>query len=184
MVIVSFSQKAKKAMEGAKTRNQYFDIPKYFKFSEHEETPATPALPLFFALDEALKEILEEGVEGRIRRHEICANAFYSGFESLGLKAFAPLEIRSNTVIGITYPSGIADNEFRALMDKKFGVLIAGGFGKLKGSMFRVGSMGLINQTMVTTTLDAIGQSLRYFNYTCDPTKALSVAWNELKALG
>lgn len=184
LVIMSFSSEAKKAMSGIKTRNQYFDIPKYFKFAEHEETPSTPAIPLFFALDEALKEILEEGIERRLTRHKVCADAFYSGFESLGLKVFAPREIRSNTVVGINYPAGIGDQEFRSLMDKKFGVLIAGGFGKLKGSMFRVGSMGMINETLVTTTLNAVGQTLRHFNFSCDTTSSLNVAWDELKALG
>jgi aspartate aminotransferase-like enzyme len=183
VVILSFSQDAKKAMASIKPRNQYFDIPKYFKFAEHAETPATPALPLFFAIDEALRIVLEEGLEKRVKRHEICANAFYNGFESLGLKSFASNEYRSHTVIGIKYPPGIKDDEFRSLLNNKFGVLVAGGFGKLKGSMFRVGSMGIIDQTLVTVTLDATAQGLRYYGYQCDPTKALSVAWENLKAL-
>ncbi|MHB1867903.1 MAG: pyridoxal-phosphate-dependent aminotransferase family protein [Nitrososphaerales archaeon] len=183
VVILSFSQEAKKAMATFKPRNQYFDIPKYFKFAEHAETPATPAVPLFFALDEALKMVLEEGIEKRVKRHEICANAFYSGFESLGLKPFATNELRSRTVIGIKYPPGIKDEDLRPLLDKKFGVLVAGGFGKLKGSMFRVGSMGMIDQTLVSTTLDAISQGFRYLGYECDSSKALSVAWEILKPL-
>lgn len=183
VVILSFSQDAKKAMTSIKPRNQYFDMSKYFKFAEHAETPATPALPLFFAIDEALKLVLEEGFEKRIKRHEICANAFYNAFDSIGLKGFAPTEYRSRTVLGIKYPPGIKDDEFRTLLDKKFGILVAGGFGKLKGSMFRIGSMGLIDQTLVTVTVDAVGQSLRYLGYACDPNKALSVAWENLKAL-
>ncbi len=182
-VILSFGQEAKKAMAQVKPRNQYFDIPKYFKFAEHAETPATPSLPIFFALDEALKIILEEGLEKRFTRHEICADAFYAAFESLGLRAFTAKEFRSHTVIGIKYPPGIKDEEFRALLDKKFGVLVAGGFGKLKGIMFRVGSMGMINSTLVTVTLDAISQSLRYCGYQSKPEQALQAAWNILKAL-
>ncbi|MGI0091145.1 MAG: pyridoxal-phosphate-dependent aminotransferase family protein, partial [Nitrososphaerales archaeon] len=183
LVILSFSDEARKAMTGFKPRDQYFDIPKYFKFAERAETPATPALPLFFAIDEALKIVLEEGIDKRIRRHEICANAFYAAFESLGLKAFASNEYRSNTVIGIKYPAGIKDDEFRTLLDKKFGVLVAGGFGLMKGSMFRVGSMGIIDQMLVTATLDAISQGLRFYGYETDATRALSVAWDSLKAL-
>jgi aspartate aminotransferase-like enzyme len=183
VVILSFSQEAKNAMTQFKPRNQYFDIPKYFKFAEHAETPATPALPLFFALDEALKIVLEEGLAKRFRRHEICASAFYNSFETLGLEAFAPKEFRSYTVIGIKYPQGIRDDEFRTLLDKKFGVLVAGGFGKLKGSMFRVGSMGAVDQTLVTATIDAIAQGLKYFGYECDTNKALSSAWETLNAL-
>ena len=182
-VLLSFSKEAKKAMAEFKPRNQYFDIPKYFKFAEHAETPATPALPLFFALDEALNLILEEGLVRRFKRHEVCANAFYGAFESLGLSAFAENEIRSQTVIGIKYPQGIKDDEFRTLLDKKFGVLVAGGFGKLKGTMFRVGSMGIVDQMLVTATIDAIAQGLNYLGYECDSNAALSTAWNAIDAL-
>src|SRR5579875_3766269 len=125
LVILSFSEAAKKAMSGIKPRTQYFDIPKYFKFAEHGETPTTPALPLFFALDEALKIIKEEGVEKRIRRHAICASAFYSAFEAIGLKPFAEHRYRSNTVIGTLYPPGIDDGKFRTLLSEKFGILVA-----------------------------------------------------------
>ena len=183
LVIVSFSSEAKKAMQGIKPRNQYFDIPKYFQFAEHDETPSTPAVPLFFALDEALKIVLEEGIQNRFHRHELCARAFYAAFELLGLKAFAREEFRSRTVIGINYPPGIEDKKFRAMLDEKFGVTVAGGFGKLKGSMFRVGSMGEINERMVTVTVDSIAQSLKSFGIECDSSKALSSVWETLKPL-
>ncbi len=88
LVILSFSEAAKKAMTDVKPKTQYFDIPRYFKFAEHDETPCTPSLPLFFALDEALKIIHEEGMQKRIQRHSICARAFYSAFDSLAMPAF------------------------------------------------------------------------------------------------
>ena len=183
LVLVSFSPEAKKAMDGVKTRNQYFDMPKYFKFAEIHEIPSTPAIPLFFALDEALQIVLEEGIQNRFRRHEVCANAFYSAFEALGLKAFAVPEFRSWTVVGITYPAGIEDKPFRAMLDSRFGILVAGGFGKLKGSMFRVGSMGEINRTLVTTTVGGIALSLKSLGYPCDPSKALTSASDTLSRL-
>lgn len=183
LVIVSFSSEAKKVMQGIKPRSQYFDIPKYFQFAGHDETPSTPAVPLFFALDEALKMVLEEGIQNRFHRHELCAQAFYAAFESLGLKAFANEEFKSRTVIGINYPPGIEDKGFRAMLEEKFGVSIAGGFGKLKGSMFRVGSMGEINERMITVTVDAIAQSLKSFGFECNSPKALSSVWETLKPL-
>lgn len=183
LVILSFSDAAKKAMNGIKPRTQYFDIPKYFKFAEHAETPATPAVPLFFALDAALELVLEEGLEKRIRRHAACAKAFYSAFESMGLKAFATPEFRSHTVIGINYPSGLDDKTFRTLLEDKFGVVVAGGFGKLKGSMFRVGSMGMIDQSLVSATVSAVANALSASGNKVDAPKAISAAWEELKAL-
>ncbi len=181
LVILSFSESAKDAMQGVKPRTQYFDIPKYFKFAEHAETPQTPALPLMFALDEALRLVIEEGLEHRIKRHTICAEAFYDGFEAIGLKAYvSSVEFRSHTVIGIVYPPGIDDKKFRTTLDERFDVLVAGGFGKLKGSMFRVGSMGMISPSLVTLTLSGIAQSLKLSGYDCDASKALDAAWKKL----
>jgi aspartate aminotransferase-like enzyme len=177
LVIVSSSSEAKKAMQGKVPRTQYFDLPRYFQFGEHDETPSTPAVPLFFALDEALKMVLEEGLENRFRRHEKCARAFYSAFEALGLKAFARSEFRSHTVVGINYPPGIDDKKFRAMLDEKFGVVVAGGFGKLKGSMFRVGSMGEINERMITVTVSAVAETLSSLGINCDLSRALSKIW-------
>jgi aspartate aminotransferase-like enzyme len=183
LVILSFSETSKKAISSAKARNQYFDVPRYFKFAEHAETPSTPAVSLFFALDEALKMTLEEGLENKIRRHAICASAFYSAFESMGLKAFATPEFRSNTVIGIMYPTGLNDLQFRTLLENDFGVVVAGGFGKLKGSMFRVGSMGIIDPATVVTTVGAISQSMSLSGYKIDSSKVVSAAIEKLLPL-
>ena len=183
IVILSFSEAAKSAISEVKPRNQYFDIPKHFKFAEIHETPSTPAVPLFFALDEALKLVLDEGIDARFHRHEICANSFYAAFEALGLKPFAAQEFRSRTVIGIVYPQGIDDKMFRAVLEVKFGIVVAGGFGKLKGSMFRVGSMGEISPVHVTVTVSGVGLCLRTQGFQCDPSKALAVAWDSLSSL-
>jgi aspartate aminotransferase-like enzyme len=180
LAILSFSEDAKKAMTSVRPRNQYFDIPRYFKFAEHGETPSTPSLPLFFALEEGLKIIQEEGIDRRIQRHATCARAFYSAFESIGMPTFADPRFRSNVVIGINYPKGVDDSKFRSTLSKKFGILVGGGFGKLKGSMFRIGSMGDIDSAMVSATVSACAQSLNLLGHPCDVSKALSSAWIEL----
>jgi aspartate aminotransferase-like enzyme len=181
LVILSFSEEAKRAMADVKPKTQYFDIPRYFKFAEHDETPSTPSLPLFFALEEGLKLIHEEGMEKRIKRHSICARAFYAAFEAMGMPAFPDARFRSNVVIGLNYPRGVDDSKFRSTLSNKFGILVGGGFGKLKGSMIRIGSMGDINGAMVSTTVAGCAQTLNLLGYPCDVSKALSSAWNELK---
>jgi aspartate aminotransferase-like enzyme len=183
LVLLSFSQKAKEAMTQKKPRTQYFDMPRYFKFAEHDEIPSTPSLPLFFALEQAIDTIREEGMEKRIKRHSVCANAFYSAFRSIGLSPLAEEKYRSNVVLGIKYPPGVEDAKFRSLLSNRFGVIIAGGFGKLKGSMFRIGSMGDIDASMVCVTIESAAEALKISGYDCEPSKALSSAWDELKAL-
>ena len=156
LAIVSFSEKAKKFMIENPPSTLYFDIPRYLRYAENGETPFTTALPQFHALNEALTIIIEEGLDNRIRRHKNCAEAFYSAFTQMGIHPFAEEDARSNTVITLKYPDGVDDLAFRKLLNTKFRILIAGGFGDLKGKLFRVGSMGDVNEYHIITTLTAI----------------------------
>jgi aspartate aminotransferase-like enzyme len=137
-------------------------LPKIREFQKRWETPFTPALPLFFALDEALAMLIEEGLENRIKRHLVCAEAFYSGVKELGLELFANEHWRSNVVIAVKNPTGITDKDIRDLMRERYGVVVAGGMGKLKGTMFRIGSMGVVSDVEVETTLEALKGALSH----------------------
>jgi aspartate aminotransferase-like enzyme len=182
LAILCFSEEARKIVMKAKDpKSQYFDIKRYFKYAESGETPYTPALPLFYALDEALKIVKEEGLERRIRRHAVCAKAFYDAFESIGISAHCKnLEERSHTVIGMVYPKGIEDQKFRSILSERFWILIAGGFGALRGKMFRLGCMGEVNQQIVTATVSGIANCLKLLGYDCDPSRALERVWSAL----
>lgn len=158
--IISLSERVKAEMEKNPPKNFYFNIPRYLKFAEKGETPFTPALPLFYALDEALNVALEEGMQNRIARHKRCAESFYSTLGRLGAKSFAKEDVRSNTVISLLYPPGVDDLNFRKTLDEEHDVIIAGGFGEYKGKMFRIGCMGVINEKIVDQTVSAIGKVL------------------------
>ena len=134
---------AKQHMQSNPPPTQYLNLKRYFKYyEENYETPFTPALPLFHAFNEALNLVLEEGIDKRIKRHRICADAFYSGLSAMGLTPFAKPDAKSNLVIAVNYLPGMDDKKFRGLLSDEFKVLVAGGFGDLKGKVFRVGSMG------------------------------------------
>ena len=104
-----------------------------------------PALPLLYAYNEAMDIMLEEGLDRRIRRHRICSAALYSGLSAIGLTPFAREDSRSTVVIALNYLPGLEDKVFRNTLAEKFRVLVAGGFGHLKGKVFRVGCMGEVN---------------------------------------
>jgi aspartate aminotransferase-like enzyme len=177
---ISISREAKKYMIENPPPSQYLNLKRYFKYySESFETPFTPAISLFYAFQEALNIIIEEGMENRIRRHRNCADAFYSGLETLGFTPFADTSSRSNVVIAVNYLPGIDDKKFRGLISTKFKVLIAGGFGELKGKVFRVGCMGEVSSYHVMRTLSAISSSMSILGV--PPIKdGLSVANNIL----
>ena len=160
LAIISLSDRVKAELEKNPPRNFYFNIPRYLKFAEKGETPFTPALPLFYALDEALNVVLEEGMQNRIARHKRCADSFYSILGRLGAKSFAKEDVRSNTVIPLLYPPGVDDLKFRKTLDEDYDVIIAGGFGEYKGKMFRIGCMGDINEKYVEQTVSAVEKVL------------------------
>lgn len=160
LALVSLSEKAKKYIVNNPPKSLYFNIARQLKYTEMGQTPFTPALPLYHALDEALSIVLEEGLQQSVKRHGVCAEAFYSAFEAMGLELFAKEEVRSNTVVAVNYPSGVDDKQFRGTLDQQYRVVIAGGFGAFKGKIFRIGSMGEVNRYHVVMTVSAINHTL------------------------
>lgn len=159
--LVSVSNDAWKKIEGKTVRSFYFDLLRARRFRERRQTPFTPAIPVFFALDEALKMIREEGLEQRFRRHAVCASAFYAAADALGLEVFPAKEWRSNTVIAIKKPEGISVGDIRKVMENRYGVMVAGGMGKVKEQIIRIGCMGIVSQREVLTTVFALENTLK-----------------------
>jgi len=161
----------------------YFDLSKYFEFNKKLEIPATPAIPIFYALDESLNMVLEDGLDKRIERHRVAAMAYYKALEAAGLKPFVEPRVRSNVVITVEYPPGVQDPAFRDLLDREFGIVVAGGFGSLKGKIFRIGNMGDISPIYVAQTLMGVAGALSELGVKVDAAAMLGAAREELKSL-
>lgn len=183
LAILSIGKKAKQYMINNPPPMQYLNLPRYFKYAERGETPFTPALPIYWALDCAFGLMLEEGMENRVRRHKICADSFYAAFQAMGIGTFARPETRSNTVISLKYPQGLVDKQFRASVEDKYGVILAGGFSEYTGKLFRVGSMGEVAKYHVLTTVSAVGNTMRQMGFNVNVDAGLSAAENQLKSL-
>src|SRR5213594_195175 len=108
-----------------------------------QDTPFTPAVPLFLAFREALRMLMEEGLENRIARTRRLAEAARAGVDALGLRLYPDRRFASNTVTAIRYPAEVDDNAFRKELREKHGTVVAGGQGPLKGQIFRIGHMGI-----------------------------------------
>ncbi len=163
--MVSVSERAYEAAKNNGQRPFYFDLVSHREFKGKLETPFTPAVSLFYALDEALIMLKEETLEKRIDRHRICAEAFYSSFERAGLRLLAEKSLRSNTVIAVHLPEGIEDAKFRGIMRDKHRVTVGSGAGKLKGKTFRIGSMGAVSTPEVLTTVGGVLETLKELGY-------------------
>jgi len=159
LVLLSLNERAWKTIETAR-RSYYFDLLEYREFLKNYETPYTPAVTLFYALDEALLMIKEEGLRPRYNRHNMCARALYEGLEALGFEIFPRPEFRSQTVVAAKHMPNVDDKKFRELLREQYHVVVAGGMGKLKGTMFRIGVMGIVSRFEILTTVGAIESTL------------------------
>lgn len=181
---ICVNRRTKKYMIDNPPPTMYFNLARYFQYyDEAKHTPFTPALPLLYAYNKALDLILEEGLDNRIDRHHTCSAAFYSGLSAIGLTPFAQEDSRSTVVIALNYLEGLEDLTFRNTLAKKFRVLVAGGFGNLKGKVFRVGCMGEVGRYHVMRTISAISSTLALMGYDTDPQAGLQAAEKELAAL-
>ncbi|MEE8384166.1 MAG: alanine--glyoxylate aminotransferase family protein [Nitrosopumilus sp.] len=182
---ISVSAKAKKYMIANPPSTMYFNLARYFKYyEESKHTPFTPALPLLYAYREALTIILEEGLQNVYKRHKVCSDALYSGLSAIGLTPYVTNEEdRSISIVALNYLDGLEDKTFRSTLADKFKVLVAGGFGDLKGKVFRVGCMGEVSPYHVMRTISAISSTLAMMGYDTDAKAGLSTAEEKLKAL-
>ena len=162
--IVAANERALAEMGKVSTRPYYLDLVAYHKSASKElkETPYTPAVSLFFALQEALKIIEEEGLDNRIQRHYLMTKAVRDTVTAIGIEMFPQLNdvsSYSNTVSAMKAPAGINAEDIKKAMNKR-GIIITGGQDDLKGKIFRIGSMGSATPTNIMTTVAELEQVL------------------------
>jgi alanine-glyoxylate transaminase / serine-glyoxylate transaminase / serine-pyruvate transaminase len=126
----------------------YFDLTPIMTMWGSERTyHHTPPISLIYGMREALRLTLEEGLEARWERHLQNQRALVAGVEAMGLELFVanPAE-RLVTVTGVKVPAGADDRRVRQQLLDEFNIEIAGGFGPVKGKLWRVGLMGYSSQ--------------------------------------
>ena len=139
-----------------------------------QDTPFTPAVPLFLAFREALRMLKEEGLENRIARTRRLADAARAGVDALGLHLYPNRRFASNTVTAIRYPVGVDDAAFRKELREKHGTVVAGGQGPLKGHIFRIGHMGICSFEDLKAGFQAFETSLTNMGHKAAPGAALN----------
>jgi aspartate aminotransferase-like enzyme len=175
LALLSLSEKAEGYVRKNPPRVRYFDLARQLDFLARGETPFTPAITLYYALDEALQMLVEEGLENRVERHAKHARTFYSLLEAMGLKGFADQKVRSNTVIAGLYPEGIDEKQFRKRMNEEQDIIMGAGFGALKSRMFRIGCMGEISTAHVHRVTAAMALTFKKLGYSVDLGRVAAV---------
>ena len=187
------------AMQVVKTRETpvqsfYFnlqDLESYWGQSRsyHHTAP----ISMTYALREALRMMMEEGIENRISRHARVASALRAGLEALGLELLADPEYRLNPLTTVSIPNGIDDATVRSSLLRDYDIEIGGGLGEFRGKAWRIGLMGdsardrnvFALLSALETILNANGYEVAYGSSLAAAQKALAtfaaqppIAWD------
>ncbi len=146
MAPITVNSRVEELLRARKTKVQswYFDLTTTMNYWGKERTyHHTPPISLIYGLREALRLVVEEGLEARWERHRQNQQALVAGVEAMGLEPFVanPAD-RLITVTGVRVPEAVEDVRVRRQLLSEFNIEIAGGFGPLKGKLWRVGLMG------------------------------------------
>ena len=136
------------------------DLVSTMKREEAGETPFTPPVQTTYALREAARELLEEGVSNRISHYQAIAKTLREGLSSMELAFLTPREHLSNTMTTVMLPDGIAYPELHGPL-KERGYVIYKSQGRLSETTFRLGTVGLISQDDIRGFLHALEQVIR-----------------------
>lgn len=114
--------------------------------------------PLYSAMREGLRMVMEEGLPARWARHTLHGNAARAGLAALGFGLIAPVAIPH--LIAATIPAGVDDLVARRTLLKKHRVEVGGGFGDFAGHLWRIGVMGeSCRREHVTRLISAIEET-------------------------
>ena len=141
-------------------RSWYLHLTHYVDDQGRGTIPFTPAVQVYYAFDEALNELLDEGVAKRIQRYKKMALLIRSRMAAIGIKPVLTPERQSNSITAFYLPDGMS---YAALHDrlKKDGYVIYAGQGNLEDKIFRVANMGALTEAQFMSFLDAFEQACK-----------------------
>lgn len=158
---ISFNDRAFETIRNRKTKIQsfYLDATLLAEYwmGDSRKYHHTVSMSLIYALREALRVVIEEGVSARYERHERNAKALLAGAEAIGLQPAAAENYRAPMLTTLRIPDGIDDVTIRKRLIEDYGIEIGGGLGIFAGKAWRIGLMGdAANEQNVLLVLNAI----------------------------
>lgn len=151
------------AAQGSVIRSNYFDIPMILDYwGEERLNHHTEATSMLYCARECALNLLDEGIEDSIKRHQLHGNAMLAGVQGLNLKTFGDLSNKMTNVVGVYIPDNVNGDSIRSSMLHDFNIEIGTSFGPLHGKIWRIGSMGYnARKDTVLHTLQSLETVLR-----------------------
>ncbi len=153
----------------------YLDLKRHRESAASGQTPWTPAVAIMYQVDEGLRLMEEETPAGVFARHAACAAATRAGLQALGFSLLADPAFASDTVTAAWVPDGLDWKAFNGEV-KARQVVLAGGQGKLKGRIFRVGHLGAVALDDILGLMAVLEEVSRAFGRSVEGGAAVAAA--------
>jgi len=155
--VFAVSDRALKRAATVPGRGYYFDFLEFQKNHEKNNTPSTPSVAHIYALRSKLEDIFTEGLDARFERHQKMAGMVRDWVKKNGFELFPRPGYESVTLTCVRNTRNIDVPKFNATLKERYGCIIDGGYGKIKGTTFRIAHMG-------DETPESIGQAVGWFD--------------------
>jgi alanine-glyoxylate transaminase / serine-glyoxylate transaminase / serine-pyruvate transaminase len=164
LTILAASEKAVQASQAAKCPRAYWDWKPVLERNRRGEFPYTPATSLLFGLREAIALLGEEGLPQVFRRHARLAEACRRAVRAMGLALLCrdPGEY-SSTLTAVVMPAGRDSDAYIAHANRTLDLSLGVGLGEVKGTVFRIGHLGSLNELELLAGLAGVEMTLRTF---------------------
>lgn len=142
LAFCAVSDRAMAKAETVPNRGYYFDFLTLDRYMQKNQTPATPAVSLLYALDRQLDDMMAEGVENRFARHLAMRDRTIEWATGKGFEIFAETGYESPTVTCVRNNLEIDVSALNQFLRER-GMILSNGYGsKLKNVTFRIAHMG------------------------------------------
>lgn len=147
-------------IENIPPRVYYLDLKRYHRISQAiSQTPFTPAVSNFFALDAAVDELLKEGVAGRIEHYRSVNRRIRRELRKMGLVQFTDTGHESHTITTVRIPDYVSFDELYVEL-KERGYIVYACKDQLADRYFQIANMGALSDKMIQGFLDTLAHVL------------------------
>ncbi len=177
---LAFNEKAMECYRQNRNHRFYWDIDFALRYLCKGQTPVTPPISLYYGMHEALKMMMEEGIDKVIARHHDYRDLVRSAAKAMGLNLLAEDACASTAVTAVVAPPELGANKIRQFMLDKFNIVLAGGQEHLDNVIFRIGHLGYVRELDLLTVIAALEITMKNFGYEGEMGAGVVAAQNHL----
>lgn len=163
-------------LESIRARTQYLDLGRHYRAArDKSQTPNTPAIPLFLALDAAVKLVLEQGVASRMDTLASMQRLVRRRLTSLGFDPYLDENTASSNVLTTAWlPRGVSYEALRAEVRAR-GFVVYGGKGPLEGRVVQVSALGTVDESILELFFESLAEAVESIRTVADHSDAAAL---------